>query len=61
MLRDDEVEDVLGWVEQHGVGLTSWELDFLASIRAQWDAREFLSEKQRSILERIAKERAGVD
>ena len=40
-------------IERNGVNLTTWEEDFIESIRAQVDAGRPLSERQVEILESI--------
>lgn len=51
-----EPEVLKDWIEQvndNGVNLSKWEKDFMESITEQWDNRQFLSDKQEEILERI--------
>lgn len=51
----------LGWleaIEVDGVSLTTWEMEFIASLRARFDrGQDRLSETQAEILERIYAER----
>lgn len=47
----------INWIEEEGVDLTTWEKDFVASIREQLDSRKRISEKQEEILERIYAEK----
>jgi hypothetical protein len=54
--HDDHVE-WLDAVESDGVNLSTWEIDFVQSLRRQMDAGRRLSEKQAEILERIFAEK----
>lgn len=40
-------------INDHGVNLTKWELDFMESITEQFEKRNSISDKQEEILERI--------
>lgn len=53
------VEHFLRELEMPAKTLTEWELDFLVSIRDQFDRRGSLSEKQFEILERIYSEKTA--
>jgi hypothetical protein len=52
-------EKWLSAIEKDGVNLSTWEEEFVSSVRAQFDKRGFLSDKQAEIIERIYAERTG--
>lgn len=47
------------WIEQcsHSRRLTKWERDFIDSLEEQFEEREWISDKQEDILERIYADR----
>lgn len=51
--QHDFVVHMLRELESPSRTLTSWEEKFLESINTQWQDREWLSERQMEILERI--------
>lgn len=54
MTKDAEV--IHNWIKtinEEGVNLTKWELDFMASITAQFERKNSISDKQEVIVERI--------
>ncbi|MCA8950100.1 MAG: hypothetical protein KDE27_11405 [Planctomycetes bacterium] len=56
------VVDLDAWVDlkeldEHGEGLTQWEIDFVESLTGQLRAGRFLSNAQRQTLNRIREER----
>lgn len=53
----DQWDDWLEAVEQDGVNLTTWEQDFVESLRTQRQSGRRLSDKQAEILERIYAEK----
>ena len=55
----DENKQIAYWVTElkDARGLTDWEKDFLESVGEQFREKEWLSEKQKEILERIYAER----
>jgi hypothetical protein len=56
-ITNDDHRDWLDAVESDGVNLSTWETDFIESLRRQVDAGRTLSEKQGEILERIYAEK----
>lgn len=44
-------------VDEHAEGLTDWETDFLESVLKQLEEGRTLTDKQRSVLERIDEEK----
>ena len=57
-----ENERVSQWIEdvnEGGRNLSAWELGFMESITEQFEKREWLSEKQIEILERIYAEKTS--
>lgn len=60
----ETVKDVASWdelqeLDEHGNGLTQWEINFVESLMKQLRNGSFLSAKQREILERIRDEKLG--
>jgi len=60
--RPTSVVDIDGWndlveLDEHGEGLTTWEVDFVESLMQQLRAGKTLTEKQRTRLDQIAEER----
>jgi hypothetical protein len=53
----DQCDDWLTACEQDGVNLSTWEQDFIESLRTQRQSGRRLSEKQAEILERIYAEK----
>jgi len=54
MSADHDVGEMLEAIEAHySDRLTEWEVDFIESVTAQWAARQWISEKQRGVLETI--------
>jgi hypothetical protein len=51
------VEHMLEGLERPVKELTKWELGFVESITEQWTAREWISDRQMEILEKIYAER----
>lgn len=56
------VKDIDGWsdlkeLDEHGKGLTTWEIDFVESLMQQLRQGRFLSEKQQARLKSIRDER----
>ncbi len=50
----DEVESILATLEEHYSDvLSSWEVDFIASLREQWESRHSLSPKQLDKLDEV--------
>ncbi|HEY4698991.1 MAG TPA: hypothetical protein VIH27_01270 [Nitrososphaerales archaeon] len=47
------VEEWINYINEHGVNLTKWELDFMESITEQFELYRRLSDKQVDIVERI--------
>ena len=58
MLRDDEVEEVLDWIERHcGPQLTDWEFRFIEDVRRRWDRDGSLSPGTLAKLDEIFEQR----
>jgi hypothetical protein len=55
--EQDQWHDWLTSIQNNGVNLTTWELDFVESISQQLAAGRRMSEKQAEILERIYAEK----
>jgi len=53
----NDIEEMLQDIEHLGEGLTSWEEDFIESIRDQFNRKQWLTPRQEEILERIHEER----
>ena len=54
MYKDPKlVEEWINYINEHGVNLTKWELDFMESITEQFELYRRLSDKQVDIVERI--------
>ena len=54
--RDDQ-NTMLEAIEHQGVNLTTWEEEFVESLRSQFDAGRDLTERQLETLERIYAQR----
>ena len=54
--REDQ-NTMIEAIERQGVNLTSWEEDFVESLRSQFDAGRELTDKQLETLERIYAQR----
>lgn len=60
MLRPNEVESVIGALEEHySEHLSSWEVDFVSSLREQWEARGALSVRQLEVLDSVFERVSG--
>lgn len=62
MAVPDGVRDQDAWVDmkeldEHGDGLTQWEIDFVEDLHGWLRAGRHLSEKQRATLDRIREDR----
>lgn len=58
MLRDDEVEEVLSWIEDHLADrLSDWEANFVDDVRRRWDEAGTLPPGTRAKLEQIFADR----
>lgn len=57
--QHDLAVHMLRELESPSKTLTSWEEKFLESINTQWQDREWLSERQMEILERIYAEKTA--
>ena len=58
----ESVNDLDGWdrlqhIDNDGVDLTSWEIDFVESLTKQLKQGKYLSDKQSEILMRIEEQR----
>jgi hypothetical protein len=51
------IENWITTVNEEGRNLTKWELDFMDSISEQFATKQWLSDKQEEILERIYSEK----
>ena len=54
MTKDPQV--IIDWITEindNGRDLTKWELDFMESITEQFEKRNWISDKQEEIVERI--------
>ena len=57
-----EPKVILSWIEhvnEEGVNLTKWEKDFMESITEQFNRKNWISDKQEEILERIYTEKTS--
>ncbi len=60
MIKDASV--IESWIElinEEGKGLSKWELDFMESITDQFERKQWISDKQEEILERIYAEKTS--
>lgn len=54
MTKDPKIiEDWISCINDQGKGLTKWELDFMESVSEQFLEKNWISNKQEEILERI--------
>lgn len=51
------IEDWINKINEEGRGLTKWEQDYMESITDQFTRKNFISDKQEEILERIYAEK----
>ena len=60
MTKDKAViQDWIDYVNNNGVNLSKWELDFMESITEFFQERSWISDKQEEILERIYAEKTS--
>lgn len=54
MTKDSKViEQWINTINEEGINLSKWELDFMESITDQFSRKNWISDKQEEILERI--------
>jgi len=60
MTKDIQIiEDWINQVNDEGRNLSKWELDFMESITDQFERKNWISDKQEEILERIYSEKTS--
>jgi hypothetical protein len=58
MTKDAKViEDWINIINEEGKNLSKWELDFMESISDQFSVKNWISDRQEEILERIYSEK----
>ena len=60
MFDQSELTSLVDDIDNHGVGLTDWETEFIDSILKQIDEGRELSEKQEKTIRKIYKDRVDV-
>jgi hypothetical protein len=57
--KPEVIEHWITIIQEEGLNLTKWEQDFVESIEEQFKARNWISDKQEEILERIYAEKTS--
>jgi len=57
--KNEVIQDWIEQINNEGVNLTDWEIQFMESITEQWDKWQRLSDRQEEILERIYAEKTS--
>lgn len=51
------IKEWIEYIQVQGINLTKWEQDFMESIAEQFEIKQWISDKQEEILERIYAEK----
>ena len=57
--KPEVIEHWITIIQEEGINLTKWELDFVESIEEQFKMKNWISDKQEEILEKIYAEKTS--
>jgi hypothetical protein len=52
-LDPNRLQEIWDAIEENGINLTTWEIDWIESVKPRWEKGYKLSDKEMEILERI--------